>query len=325
MRILDRYLFVTFLRTYAQVFLTLVGLYVVIDLFSNFDEFIKDRVDAANLAARVGKYYFMHSFEYFWRLSPVITQVAAMSTLAALHKQNEIVPMLAAGIPTKRALVPILGGVAVVVALGIANRELFLPAHSEFLQRAHEDVEGKRELVGSAQYDAAAQLLVRARFVRREEQALGEVSITLPDLAEIAVPAVKFTTHPDTGRAGFRFPLPAGRDPNAPVPASVVALPGGDWFVPTALSIADFARRSSWMHFASTRDLLRELRSDQLTNPEEVRAVIHARMTQPATLLVLTLLGVPFVMQWDRRTVYLSLVASLALSAGFFVLETVSQ
>jgi lipopolysaccharide export system permease protein len=152
------------------------------------------------------------------------------------------------------------------------------------------------------------------------------VVITLPppDLAEIMVPVARFDRHPATGRTGFSFPAPP-RAPQAALPVGVEVLPDGNWFVASALAPIDFVRQHNWMHYASTAELLHELKSENVSRPKEIRAVIHARMTQPATLLVLTLLGVPFVMQWDRRTVYSSLVAALALSCGFFVLETVAQ
>ena len=323
MRIIDRYLFWSFLRSFGIVFSTLIGLYVVIDLFSNYDEFIKDRVGTAELARRIGEYYFLHSFEYFWRLSPVMTQVAAMSALAGLHKNNEIVPLLAAGIPTRRALVPIFAGVVVVMALNVANREFFLPRHSDFLQRGHDDVAGTKELPGSWQCDSARGLRMLAPAVRREQRELANVQITLPDLAEISVPLAKFAPRPADGVPGLRFPPPAGATP--PLPVGAEELPGGDWFVATSLTPLDFVRQKNWTHFASTAELLHELGKDGMSSPEEIRAVVHSRLTQPAALLALTFLGVPFVMQWDRRTVYRSLVASLTLSAGYFVLDAVTQ
>src|SRR5262249_5636663 len=142
MRTMDRYLFSQFLVTFGIIFGCLVGLYVVIDLMANMDEFIKDRPSNLHLIERVAVYYGWHMFEYFCRLSPVITQVAAMFTLASLHHHNEIVALLAAGVPTRRALMPILFGVAFVVSLGVANREFVLPARSEFLMRPHDDVDG---------------------------------------------------------------------------------------------------------------------------------------------------------------------------------------
>ena len=84
MRIMDRYLFWNFVAAYLICFTSLVGLYVVIDLFSNADEFLEvnpvtgDHPDTLTFLRRVGQYYFIHSFEYFNRLSPIITMIAAM-------------------------------------------------------------------------------------------------------------------------------------------------------------------------------------------------------------------------------------------------------
>src|SRR4028119_1278281 len=97
MSILDRYLFRMFLRSYLMFFFSMLGLYVMIDLFANVDEFSEDGAKTVVVLGRMVRYYALHSFDYFGRLSPIITQMAAMYALADLRRHNELVPGLAAG------------------------------------------------------------------------------------------------------------------------------------------------------------------------------------------------------------------------------------
>ncbi|HVJ83454.1 MAG TPA: LptF/LptG family permease [Planctomycetia bacterium] len=320
MRKIDRYLFRRFLGSFCMVFLCLVGLYIVIDLFANADEFMSDHAGQWTTAQRAVKFYAIHSFEYFWRLAPIITQIAAMTTLADLHRHNEIVALLAAGIPTRRALAPILTGVFLVVALGVANREWVLPANADFLQRPHANVDGTHE-IEAKNYTDAADLSIRPRTAYLDPPRLEHVKVTLPDLQVVECRWAHFETDSETGRRGIR--LEGVSEPEPRMHERIKALGGGAYFVFTDAQIQDFTRRNNWMIYASTKELLRELAAERVKNPQEIRSLIHNRIMQPFGTLLLVLLGIPFVLQWNRRNIYRSLFISMVLSASFFAVDAV--
>ena len=83
-------------------------------------------------------------------------------------------------------------------------------------------------------------------------------------------------------------------------------------------------RQNNWTLYASTSDLLRELDLDQSPNPGELRALIHNRLMQPVSNLLLVFLGIPFVLTWNQRNIFRSLFISMLLSGAFFVLDGVS-
>lgn len=322
MRIIDRYLFWNFIVSYLIVFATMVGLYIVIDLFANADEFIKDRPGTLAFVERVGLYYAIHMLEYFGRLSPVITMLAAMSTLASLHRHNEIVALLAAGVPIRRILTPILAGVACVVGLGVANREWAMPSQAEFLQRAHDDVGGKNIITPSSYIDSD-QVLIRAKEAFRHDQHVDWVSITLPnDLQDIKAASAYYEVDRGTGDRGWRLVRP--EPPDVPLSNKLRRLPNGDLFLVTHVTFAEIIRQHNWTLFASTGDLIRELENDEAKNPVELRSLIHQRLMHPALNLVLVLLGIPFVLQWDRRNVYRGVFIAMLLSGAFFVFDNVA-
>jgi len=319
MTILDRYLFRVFLSSYARFFLSMLGLYIMIDLFANFDEFGKDSPGGMIFLTRVARYYAIHTFDYFGRLSPIITQMAAMYALADLKHHNELTPILAAGVPTRRAIVPIMIGVLVVIALGAANREFAMPYYSEFLQRGHDDVEGTNQLTVSSRIDADWMLL-RADKAFREGQRLIDVKLTI-DLQEMAAEEARFTQGPD-GRPGIIVKGPKSADIRES--DKVKRLPDGKVFVATSLTFPEMVRSNQWSRFASAIELVDELGKPQAASLHEIRALVHNRIMQPFANVMLVLLGIPFVLSWERKKFFVSLLISMLLSGGYFVLDSVA-
>src|SRR5437879_5773282 len=108
MRILDRQRYWAYLKAYVVCFTALVGLYVVIDAFSNFDEFTKRASGAAELFKVMGRYYLVHMTEMYDRLCGVIGMMAAIFTVTWMQKNNELLAMLAAGVSTQRVIRPVI-------------------------------------------------------------------------------------------------------------------------------------------------------------------------------------------------------------------------
>lgn len=323
MTIMDRYLLRNFVVAYLICFISLVGLYVVIDLFANADEFFEDHAGTLIFLRRVGKFYFIHSFEYFARLSPVITMIAAMTTLANLHRHNEIVALLAAGIPTRRALVPILFGALLVIGLGIANREWALPYLAEPLQRLHEDIEADRVLQPMMNIDKD-QVLFRADRAYREDEHLENVNITLPVeiagvLQEIHCNRAYYQVDPETKRNGWLLVDSDSQIDTAATKGKVSARPDGALFIESSVTFGDMIRRPNWKSYASTGQLINQLGREEIKDPHSVRIMIHGRMIDPALHFLLVLLGLPFVLQWERKNVFAGIAIAMGLCGAFFV------
>src|SRR5437870_4214969 len=106
MKTLDRYILRGFIVNYAIALLVMVGLYLVIDLFFNFDEFTKEAGGALEVIRRIVDYYSYNMLVYFAQLSGVITVVAACCTLARMHRSNELTALLASGTSLYRVAWP---------------------------------------------------------------------------------------------------------------------------------------------------------------------------------------------------------------------------
>src|SRR4051812_32360712 len=115
MKLLDRYVLVSFIKNYLISFMVLVGLYVVLDMVFNFDELAEVKTQAGSglesmLSVRpaIINFYFHQWFLFFIQLAGVIPVVAASFTLLRMSRFNELTATLAAGVSLLRIAAPII-------------------------------------------------------------------------------------------------------------------------------------------------------------------------------------------------------------------------
>src|SRR5262249_16242178 len=127
MLILDRYLLRQFLQIFAYCFISLAGLYIVIDAFNQLDKFNKVVGDHGSLFSVMAKWYGYQTIGFFDRTSAMLTLIAAMFTIALFQRYNELIALQAAGIRKARIIKPIVVAVIAIIVLAAANRELVIP------------------------------------------------------------------------------------------------------------------------------------------------------------------------------------------------------
>jgi lipopolysaccharide export system permease protein len=136
MKILDRYVIITFLKNYLIAFFVLIGLYVTLDMVFNFDELVQvqERAGATSglesaiaVIKAAGDYYFYQLFYIFVQLSGMIPVVAAAFTLIRLSRFNELSAMLSAGVPLLRIASPIIIVALILNGLLLLDQELLIP------------------------------------------------------------------------------------------------------------------------------------------------------------------------------------------------------
>jgi len=108
---LDRYVAKLFALSYVAAFLLVVGLYVIIDLSVNLEDYLADRGDGTTAGiTTVARYYLLHLPFLYLEMSPFVTLVAGLFTGTRLVKSNEVVAALGAGISARRLLAPVVAG-----------------------------------------------------------------------------------------------------------------------------------------------------------------------------------------------------------------------
>src|SRR5215471_17796754 len=122
-KLIDRLLIRNYVKSYVFCLVSLLGLYIVVDLFMNIDDFLRDRHELGATLKHIGLYYARQSTFIFDRLSEAIVLLAAMFTVAWVQRNNELLPLLSAGISTRRMVRPVLLSACLMLGLSVLNQE----------------------------------------------------------------------------------------------------------------------------------------------------------------------------------------------------------
>lgn len=116
---LDRYVFFHFVQSYMTAMLLMTGLFMVIDMASNLDNYLESWEDGTTVPVSVLlKFYILNLPYLFLQVAPFITLIAGMFTVAKMLKAREVTAILSAGVSARRMLVPLFF-CGVVLAVGM--------------------------------------------------------------------------------------------------------------------------------------------------------------------------------------------------------------
>src|SRR5438876_12008553 len=140
--IIDRYLVRQFLQLFAMCYVSLAGLYTVIDAFTNLDSFLEFAEKKGNLAAIMLRFYAFRWVAFLDVTSGVLALVAAMFTITLFQSRNEMTALLAAGVAKRRICLPIIAAAVAISLLAAGARELVLPRYAKELGQTPKDLAG---------------------------------------------------------------------------------------------------------------------------------------------------------------------------------------
>ncbi|MCA9029063.1 MAG: hypothetical protein KDA86_28035, partial [Planctomycetaceae bacterium] len=100
----DRYLLNRFLFMFAGFFAASMGLYAVVDGFTNLDAFqsATHGESTSAMLTFMGRNYLYRTSWVFDLIGPTLITTSAVAVLALLIRHGELNPLLAAGVPTYR-------------------------------------------------------------------------------------------------------------------------------------------------------------------------------------------------------------------------------
>ena len=108
---LDRYVGWTFASSYATALFVVMGLFVIMDLASNLDDYLEPWPDGSTASSVVIAAFYLFNLPFlFLQAAPFITLIAGLFTLTRLLGNNEVGAVLAAGVSGRRLLLPIFTG-----------------------------------------------------------------------------------------------------------------------------------------------------------------------------------------------------------------------
>ncbi len=343
MRIIDRYVLRMYLRVLLVCFLSLAGLYIVINVFTHLDELLELAAQRGTLLGLLCEYYGARVLMFFDRTSALMTLVAATVVATSLQRSNELAALMGAGIPKARVVAAIIGGTFAISLLAAVNREVFIPPFRDRLMRDLQDWDGRAEKRFDPRYDNRTDILINGHHSLAAEQCIVQPTFRRqPDMGQ-------FGSQLAAERAYYR---PAGNDrpggywlagvqmpknlrelasfslegkPVVLSPRDTPWLKTDECFVVSDVSFAQLAAGNAWRQFSSTPELIAGLHNPSLDLASDVRVLVHGRIVQPILDMTLLFLGLPIVLSRQNRSVFVAAGICLLVVAAFVLVILACQ
>lgn len=332
----DRYLLKRYLYVYLVLWVSMYGLFIVIDGFTNIDEFQKGNADLATMLRRMAFYYAYQSTIFFDLIASMMAVMAVTVTLALLLKQGELHPLLAAGISVYRLILPMMVGTAVITLLVLVNREYLIPRIAHLIQ-APRSIDGRVEQPVEPIYDRVSRIHITGKNLLPKHQMLEDAEIILKakdvadQLTTLRAKQAKYlrelkgsNAHPSGWL--LKAPSPAFSDLRLTEHGKKVVhdIKGGDVFVVTDISFDQLSSRSRNASYSSTMELYRRIRNPAF-GQASVRGQtlnLHMRLTQPFVNLCAALLAVPLILRKESYRLIVNVaICSLVLGAMYLIMQ----
>ncbi|QGJ72265.1 LptF/LptG family permease [Planctomycetales bacterium 10988] len=335
---IDRYLLTEFLKTFFICFCSLSGLLIVFHAFSSLDSFLEWTTSTKELLFAMGEYYSYQLIFLFEKISPVVVVIAAMFTITWFQRHNEMIALWAAGLSTRRLVLPILGMGMMIAGVDMGVREWVIPQFKDELTRSPEDWKGERAQEVQPRYDQWSDILIQGFRSYAAESRIEQPNFILP------VSLVGQTTVLSAGNA-FYLPStsehPAGyllKDVIEPIdltttpslrnadqelvlftPADQAWLEPNDCFVVSELTFEQLTAGATYQTYTSTYGLIQTLYNSSFDHSNDVKVTIHSRIVKPLLDCTLLFLGLPFVLKGNKQNVFVAIGICVTLVISFFV------
>jgi lipopolysaccharide export system permease protein len=319
-------LFVNYFRNYLIVFVCMMTLFVIVDLFMNLNDFANNKNGFGSVVVHIVGYYSVQITQIFNILSEAITLLAAAFTVAWMQRSNELLPQLSAGISTQRVIRPILIGCVITSALGPLNTEIVIPQLADRLTVPRDDpqrvkathVRGsfdpttKEHFIGNEAFRNELKVM-QFEYTSNAESSSGLVHLT-------AAEAVYVPPSNERLSGGWRLynakPETLDKEP----PENIIPIVPGQYFLKTnEIDFDAITRRTTWYVYAPTSKLWELLQKPDSGRQSPIAVLFHMRLTKPIAGLLMVFLGLAVILRDQNRHVFISAGYCLIVLAIFYI------
>ncbi len=326
---LDRQLIYSYFKAYVFCLISLMGLFVVVDLFMNLDDFTSSKNDFASVAQFIGTYYGYKSFQIFDKLCESVILLAGMFTVAWMQRNNELVPLLSAGVSTRRAVQPVLICAGAMMILAAVNQELGLPFIDAFMLENRKNPDGAQETTDvKGCFDMEGTLISGRAAIKAKSMILDFNAVIPPRDGRHGFTTIQAKeafyipeTQGDKRSGGWLLKQARVEGQFDPDDEGEIlkSLGAGSYFLKTRDGDLDtVVRVKNWFMYLPTWKLLRELDRPGNTQHANLAIAFHMRMTRPIVGVILIVLGLSVILRDQNRNVFISTGLCLILCAVFF-------
>ena len=309
---IDRYLLFLYSRVFLICFLTLSGLLVVVQVFTNLDEMIAYGKFRGSFILGLAEYFSPYMLSIYDRMCGLLTLLATMFVVAWLVRTHEMTALLAAGISKGRIIRPIVILSAFLILFAAVSRELLIPRYSSMLSKTPQELLGESirpirptediemgVLIAGRNLQPANSIIVQPIF-----RFLGPAANLTP---QITGQSAKFLAADENHPQGYLVENAKGTEPLAGktsvrtdqgvfllLPLDTPWLKPKECFIPSKLEY-DLLRGGGAKQFSSTSDLIWRMQNQSHYYGADLTVAVHTRLIQPLLDFTQLLLGIPMI------------------------------
>jgi lipopolysaccharide export system permease protein len=321
-KLIDRQMIRGYFKSYIVCLTSLLSLYVVVDLFTNLDDFTSHSTSLWASLLRIITYYGYKVSQIFDRLCEAIVLLAAMFTVAWMQRNNEQVPLLSAGVSTRRIVLPVLLCAFIMLGLTVVNQELIIPRIADKLALDRDDPGGAKNLPVRGAFESN-NIHIEGDQAVRADQKVKKFRCMIPEtlggtMIHLEAAEAHYVPGPGPRQGGWELvgTIPADADP---IPGILDVKDTGRYFLHTReVDFEALTRNPNWFIMASTPQLYEELQRPESTRLASMAVLFHTRLTRPILGMVLVLLGLSVILRDQNRNVIISSGLCLVLCGVFF-------
>jgi lipopolysaccharide export system permease protein len=316
-----------YFKSYIVCLASLLSLYVVVDLFTNLDDFTHHNKGLLESLLRILTYYGYRVAQIFDRLCEAIVLLAAMFTVAWMQRNNEQVPLLSAGVSTRRIVLPVLLSAFFMLSLTVINQEIIIPRIADKLALERDDPGGQKSIPVRMAFEPNL-IHITGEEAVRQERTVYRCYVTIPEtvggaLIHLSAREAHYVPGPHGRQGGWEL---IGTTLLGAAAADIPSIPGildqrdsGRYFLHTReVNFDAVTRNPNWFIMASTAQLYDQLQRPESTRLASMAVLFHTRLTRPILGMVLVLMGLSVILRDQNRNVIISSGLCLVLCGVFF-------
>jgi lipopolysaccharide export system permease protein len=250
-----------------------------------------------------------------------------------MQRNNELLPLLSAGVPTRRIVFPILLSASMFLTLAILNQELLIPRLGNRLLSNKDEEDNQKDLEVQGAF-VSNDIFIEGQTPSRRDRSIkpffclirgGSVLRTSVHLSAEEAHYIP----PGNGRYSGGW-LMTGTHPDeldCSESSSVLErIDPGKYFLYTPdVDFDTMTRPRTWFQLTSTYRLYEELQKPDTTRLAQLAVLFHMRLTRPILGVILVVLGLSTILKDQNRNVFVSAGLCLILCAVFFTALFVSR
>ncbi|MDR3775023.1 MAG: LptF/LptG family permease [Terracidiphilus sp.] len=329
-RILDEYVVVEFLNTFALVLLGFVLLMLVFTVFDLLSDILRNRIPIA----MVGDYLVNLTPLFIYKLAPLAVLIAVLVTFGVLNRNSEIIAMKATGISLYRLVVPIVSIAAILAVSLFLFDEFYLPQANKRQDALRNAIKGKppqtvthpeQNWIFGAPNKGEPGRIFYYRFFDPDRNEFANISVFEFDPSTFALTRRIFAAKAvwEPGTESWRFQNGWANDIqgdhtsdfrqfNSTSFSEIHEDPG--YFKKESLQAQE-------MNFGQLDHYIGDLRQSGF-DTMKLRVALWQKLAYPLIAIVMAVLAVPFALSMGRRGSLTGIAVAIGVALSYFVIDS---